>query len=128
VRHALLDGALRHAAVAIFPILAQASNGFAKTNGEDGDGFVALLATVWKLTIVPAADFGEQQQTPSPIRRCVVPATVGYHSPKDRPAAPRTGVDRLCRSRLPRDRPRTPQKACTAPLDEVGHFCSEQLR
>jgi hypothetical protein len=61
VRDALLDRPRRHAAVAIFPILAEAAYRFAKSNGESGDGFEPLLAAVRKLAIVFATDFGEQQ-------------------------------------------------------------------
>jgi hypothetical protein len=61
VRDALLHGSLRNAALAIFPVLAEAANRFAKPHGERGDGFEALLAAVGELAIVFAAHFGEQQ-------------------------------------------------------------------
>ena len=57
----LLDDALRSAAMAIFPILAEATDSFAKSNRERGDGFESLLAAVGELAIVFAAHFGEQQ-------------------------------------------------------------------
>ena len=60
MRYALLNRSLGHAAVAIFPILAEAANGLAEPDGEGGDGFEALLATVGELTVVLAANFGEQ--------------------------------------------------------------------
>jgi hypothetical protein len=61
VSDALLHGALRHAALAILPILTETANGFAKTDRKRGDGFEALLAAVGKLAVVFAANLGEQQ-------------------------------------------------------------------
>src|ERR1700722_3564948 len=61
VRDALLHRPRRYAAMTIFPVLAQAANSFAKTDGERSDRFEALLAAVRKLAIILAAHFGEQQ-------------------------------------------------------------------
>lgn len=55
------DRALRRGAVARFPLLAEAPDGFAQAHRECGNGFEALLSAIGQLAIVFSADFGEQQ-------------------------------------------------------------------
>jgi hypothetical protein len=44
-----------------FPFLAKATNGFAETNGEGGDGLDALLTAFGEAIVTLAANFGEEE-------------------------------------------------------------------
>ena len=57
----LLDGALWHATVPIFPILTKAAHGLAQADCQRSDGFEALLAAIGELAVVFAPHFGKQQ-------------------------------------------------------------------
>src|SRR5579871_2139230 len=59
--YAMLHCALRHAAMAILPILAEAANRFSKANSKRRYSFEALLSAIRKLAVVFAAHFGQQQ-------------------------------------------------------------------